>query len=79
MKETKKQRPFAVDREKRNKRRRALRHVEQNHLMISADGSELESKREFETCPEYAEERQIVGELAAAFINSKELEVTHLR
>ncbi len=72
MKEAKKQRAFAVDRAERNKRRRALRHVEHTHVMIPEGGAAIENKREFETCAEHAENRQIVVEMAQAFISTVE-------
>jgi len=62
-----KQRPFKVDRDGRDKRRRALRRVEHTHAMRHKDGRELENNREFETCAEHAEDRQIVAELARDF------------
>jgi hypothetical protein len=70
MKETKKQHAFAVDRDERNKRRRALRHVEHTHYMVHQDGQQLENEREFETCAEHAEDRQIVAEMTHSFVST---------
>lgn len=65
-----KKRAFAVNRDERNKRRRVLRREEHTHLMIHQDGRKLEDKREFETCVEHAEGRQIVAEMARAFVGT---------
>ena len=72
MKETKKRRAFTVDRDERNRRRRALRRVEHTHSITRKDGDVIESKREFETSVEHAESRQIVVEMAQAFIGTVE-------
>jgi hypothetical protein len=68
MTEQKKQRPFKVDRDARQQRRRAVRAVEHTHMMRHADGRELENRREFETNAEHAEARQLVEELARTYI-----------
>ncbi len=63
---------FAVDRDARNKRRRALRRVQKTHFVGLEEGGAVEKKRDYETCVEYAEGRQIVAELATAFISTTE-------
>jgi hypothetical protein len=67
MSETKKQRAFAVDGDKRRARRQALRREKHSHFMIPEHGEKVENKREFETCAEHAEGRQIVAQLAHSF------------
>ena len=66
----KQQHPFKVDRDARTKRRTALRRVEHTHSMRHQDGRQLDNEREFETCAEYAEARQIVAELARGYAGS---------
>ncbi len=73
MKETKKQRAFAINRDERNKRRRALHRIEHTHSITHpGDGRKVESKRDFETSIAYAESYQIIVELAQAFISTIE-------
>ncbi len=50
MKETKKQHAFDIDRDERNKRRRALRRVQKRHYVSMDDDRTLEKKRDYETC-----------------------------
>jgi hypothetical protein len=76
MKGTKKQHVFAVDREKRNKRRRAPHRIQQTYKMRRDDGSWLENTREIETSVEQAEGRQIVAQLARTFIGEIEFHKT---
>ncbi len=79
MTQTNKRRAFAVDQDERNKRRRALRRVEHAHAIKNPeDGREFENKREFETCPEDAEGRQIVAEMARSFIGTIEFYKTEM-
>ena len=62
-----KHRPYEIDADERNERRRALRRVKRVDVMRRADGNEIEVKREVETCAEDAEGRQLVAEMARAF------------
>lgn len=70
---TKKATPYKVDRDKRNTRRRSRREVEHNYNVVHhPTGEKLSHKREFETCAEDAEARQVVGQLARSFISTVE-------
>jgi hypothetical protein len=72
MSRVKKKQIFAVDREKRNLRRRAPRLIKQTHAMECEDGRKAKIAREVYTSPEQAEARQIVEQLANAYIGSIE-------
>lgn len=72
MTQKKKKRTYEVDRDERNKRRRALRRTERVHIVQPAEGNEIEKRRVIETSVEQAEGRQIVVELAHAFISTVE-------
>jgi hypothetical protein len=70
MNKTKKQRPFAVDREKRKARRNALKHRERTYGQTQTDGSEIETKKIIENSVERAESLSIVQEMARAFAST---------
>jgi hypothetical protein len=72
MTDKKKQRPFAVDREKRKTRRSALRIAERTYGRTEENGSTIENKRIIEKSAERAESLTIVQEMAQAFINTVE-------
>ena len=68
----KKKRAYEVDRDERNKRRRALHRSERVHITKPKGGNEIENRRVIETSLEQAEGRQIVAEIAQAFISTVE-------
>ncbi len=72
MNEKQKNRPFGIDRDKRNQRRRALRRVEHTHLMAHEDGRSLKSTRVNETSVEQAEACQLVAEMTRSFTETVE-------
>jgi hypothetical protein len=72
MNKTKKQRPFAIDREKRKARRNALKRLERTYGQTQADGSEIETKKVIENSVERAESLSIVQEMARAFASTLE-------
>jgi hypothetical protein len=72
MNKTKKQRPFAIDHEKRKARRNALRRSERTYGRKHTDGSEIETKRVIENSVERAESLSIVQEMAQAFASTLE-------
>jgi hypothetical protein len=72
MTQKKKKRSYEVDHDERNKRRRALHRSERVHLMIPDEGDKIENRRVIETSLEQTEGRQIVAEMAQAFISTVE-------
>jgi len=71
MQETKKKRPFAVDKEKRKARRLALRRVERTSVRVDEEtGDEARLTKTVEQCPERAESLGIVQEMTRAYIAS---------
>ncbi len=70
MQETKKKRPFAIDREKRKSRRLALRQTERIYGQTDDDGNKVEKAKIIEQCPERAEGLTIIQEMTRAFIAS---------
>jgi hypothetical protein len=72
MNKTKKQRPFAIDREKRKARRNALKQRERTYGRNQADGSGIETKRVIENSTERAESLSIIQEMAQAFTSTLE-------
>jgi hypothetical protein len=72
MQETKKKRPFYIDRDKRKARRNELRRVERTYGQTDKDGNKVENKRFIEKSVERAESLQIVQEMARAFASTME-------
>jgi hypothetical protein len=72
MNKTKKQRSFAIDREKRKARRNALKQRERTYGRNQADGSGIETKRVIENSTERAESLSIIQEMAQAFTSTLE-------
>ena len=72
MSETEKKRPYAIDREKRNERRGAVRRSQRIGSKKNKDGVTTEIKEDFETNLERVEGLQIVQEMAQSFISSLE-------
>jgi hypothetical protein len=70
MQETKKKRPFAIDREKRKSRRLALRQTERIYGQTDDDGNKVEKAKIIEQCPERAEGLTVIQEMTWAFIAS---------
>ena len=72
MKNKRESKPFAVDREKRRKRRNALRRDESTYVSIDKDGDKIEMTSVIEKNAERAEGLQIVREMASAFASTME-------
>ncbi len=72
MQETKKKRPFYIDRDKRKARRNELRRVERTYGQTDKEGNKVENKRFIEKSVERAESLQIVQEMARAFASTME-------
>ena len=72
MKNVRKPRPFAVDRDKRKARRKAVRCVEHTYGTTDKDGGKVELTTVIERNVERAEGLQIVQEMARAFASTME-------
>lgn len=64
---------YKIDHEKRTSRRTARRTVKHTHALISENGEQLaKAESELEISPEIAEGRQLVAQMARAFIGTVE-------
>jgi hypothetical protein len=72
MKDTKKKKPFAVNRQQRRQRRRNHQRNECNYSQTMPDTQEIEIKKGKELSTEQTEARQIVQEMVRAFIGTVE-------
>lgn len=73
MNDNNKKSPFSIDREKRKKRRNALRRVERSYYRKhNEDGGTIEVQKVIEQSPERAESLSIVREMARAFADTME-------
>lgn len=63
---------FEVDRAARNRRRRESRTVKHTYILQKENEEMITRKREYETCPEDSERRQVLAQVAQSFLGTIE-------